>query len=163
MLQAHHLSRIGHRHVLYKQAYDPPQSGQARMAAFLEAAEKVGIRTTVRFIDANEKEVLTSEDFSDLTSEGPKPTAIVGWCDRVAERICGSLTALGLSVPGDVAVVGFDGFHSIFTPRFELSTIRAPWSDIGRKAVSTLIALGRGETVPAVTTLPVEFVRGATT
>lgn len=163
MLQAHHLARLGHRHILYKQAFEPPQSGQARLAAFVEVAASLGVRVTVHAVDAGEREALTSEDFALLTGTGDRPTAVVAWNDRIAERICVSLTALGLSIPADVAVVGFDGFHPPYAQRFELTTIRAPWTEIGRKAVSTLIALGSGENVPAVTTLPVEFVRGTTT
>jgi LacI family transcriptional regulator len=44
-----------------------------------------------------------------------------------------------------------------------LTTIRAPWAHVGSTAVALLNKLIEGESVPALTTLPVEFVLGATT
>jgi DNA-binding LacI/PurR family transcriptional regulator len=163
MLQAHHLSRLGHRHVLYKQASVPAQSALLRMESFVDAACELGIQVTVRYDQDADHEYLTTEDVGLLTRSHNRATAAIGWSDRVAERICHCLVDLGLSVPGDVAVVGFDGFHSYFANRFDLTTIRAPWAEVGRAAVSTLMSLIRGEPIPEVKILPVEFVRGATT
>lgn len=162
-LQAEHLAELGHRHVLYKQATEPPPSSLDRLQAFLNTATELGMEVTISAGDDVDQEILTSEDIRLLTQPKGRVTAVVGWCDQVAERICQSLTNLGLSIPEDVAVVGFDGMHYDVARKFNLTTIRAPWFLVGKTAVDTLLALGRGENVPAVTVLPVEFVRGSTT
>jgi LacI family transcriptional regulator/LacI family purine nucleotide synthesis repressor len=71
--------------------------------------------------------------------------------------------SLGVLVPGSVAVVGFDGFDFPSAPRFRLTTIRAPWARVARDATHILNSLIGGEDVPALTTVPVEFIRGNTT
>lgn len=163
MLLAQHLARLGHRHVLVKQASLPPQSGIDRVDSFVRTGQRLGLRATVRFGDDQGREILTSEDVELLTRENDRATAVFGWSDRVAEAVCHSLTSLGLRIPDDVAVVGFDGFHTYYSHRFPLTTIRAPWSDVGRVAVSTLVSLIQGGTAPPVIVIPVEFVRGGTT
>jgi LacI family transcriptional regulator len=81
----------------------------------------------------------------------------------VAQRICNRLDSLGISIPRDVAVVGFDGFVHACKPRHQLTTVRAPWAEVGRVAMRLLMALVEQESVPTLTTLPVEFIRGTTT
>lgn len=82
----------------------------------------------------------------------------------------GGLTALledcarlGIQVPDDLAVVGFDGIETGIKPTCVLTTIRAPWEKVAEKAVDLLMALIEGEDVPPETTFPVELIVGHTT
>jgi DNA-binding LacI/PurR family transcriptional regulator len=162
-LLAQHLSQIGHRHVLLKQAWWPAPSAVDRMSAFVETATRLGIVVTQRQEDPSDPEVLTPEEMELITRGQDRATAIFAWCDLSAERICRRLDQIGIGVPSEVAIVGFDGFHHPFPPKFELTTIRAPWAQVGSRAVETLEALVNGQSVAAVTMVPVEFVRGMTT
>jgi DNA-binding LacI/PurR family transcriptional regulator len=65
-------------------------------------------------------------------------------------------------VPEDVAVVGFDGCPTPYDGFWSLTTVRAPWAQVAQVAVEQLNALLQGQTVPAETVLPVEFVVGQT-
>jgi len=161
-LQAEHLAEKGHRHVLYKQTPSSAQSAVDRRDAFLIRAEELGIRSTIRS-EIRYDLPFDEGDLQLLTSGRNRATAFVAWHDRAAEVACGALVAAGLRVPEDVAVIGFDGFRSYYAPKFSLTTVRAPWSQVGRVAVELLAALVRGETVPHHTSLPVEFAAGATT
>jgi LacI family transcriptional regulator len=160
VLQARHLANLGHRRVLYLQAMPPTPSGRCRMEAFVEAAEELGMRVCIQYCEPNN---LCASDIDPLIRNRDRATAVVAWSDGLAEVVCHKITSLGLSVPGDVAVVGFDGYLTEFSHRFEITTIHAPWEEVGRKAVSILMALISGQSVPAVTIVPVEFVRGTTT
>lgn len=162
-LLARHLYELGHRQVLIKQATDPAQSAIDRVSAFVATATKLGMHTTVTQGDNTSQPLLRDEDLARLTDSRDRVTAIMGWCDIVAERACHQVTQIGLRIPEDVAVVGFDGFQLDFARRFDLTTIRAPWANVGRTAVAKLIALIQGNDVPPLTVLPVDFVRGRTT
>ena len=163
LLQAQHVASIGHRHVMLKVAPWPMESARIRMVAFQEAAQRLGIRVTPRLETFGEDDGLDAEDVRILSEGEDRATAVIGWSDHVASRICNRLTTLGISIPESVAVLGFDGFRHYAKPLHELTTIRAPWSAIGASATQVLMQLVDGKSVPKRTVLPVEFVRGSTT
>ncbi|MCB0110910.1 MAG: substrate-binding domain-containing protein, partial [Caldilineaceae bacterium] len=68
-----------------------------------------------------------------------------------------------LQVPGDLAIVGFDGIPQPIQPRRALTTVRAPWADVAAKAVETLLALLNGVPVEPEYRFPIELVVGDTT
>jgi DNA-binding LacI/PurR family transcriptional regulator len=162
-LQAFHLNSVGHRHVITKENPDPVSSAVIRMASFCGTAEKLGMKVSRRTETRDQNFGLGPVDIELLTLGSDRATAVVGWSDHVAQRICDRLDSLGFSVPKDVAVVGFDGTEHACTPRHVLTTIRAPWAKVGGTAVALLNQLIEGDSVSAVTTLPVEFILGATT
>ncbi|AIE87563.1 repressor of galETK operon [Fimbriimonas ginsengisoli Gsoil 348] len=158
-MQARHLASRGHRHVLYKQTAATAQSAITRMEAFVESASAHGIRVTVHE-GLDNVSPLTDRDLQVLTDGDNRATALVGWNDWQAWAACAVLRERGMSIPGEVAVIGFDGFEF---RDFNITSIRAPWREVGGTAVSILSRLLSGDAVPALTNLPVEFVRGETT
>jgi LacI family transcriptional regulator len=161
--QAHHLASMGHRRVLLKQASIPFPSAIRRAASFKAAAARLGLEVVEGFeLPKNEGPLSIAE--IRMIAEGPdRVTAIVAWNDGVAEQVCIKLSELGIKIPEFVAVVGFDGLPKSFLPLFNITTIRAPWYQVGRTAVQVLRSLIERKPVPAVTTLPVDFQRGSTT
>lgn len=91
-----------------------------------------------------------------------RPTAVVAWCDVAAFEFIAYCRMCGLSVPDDVAVAGFDGFAVASAAPGRLTTVRAPWSEVGRTAVALLVAHLGGIAAPPETVLPVEFIAGDT-
>lgn len=73
--------------------------------------------------------------------QGPHPpTAFFATEDRSA---CGAIDAargLGLRVPDDVAVIGFDDFDTSAWMAYDLTTVRIPYDRIMRRAVDLLLA-----------------------
>jgi DNA-binding LacI/PurR family transcriptional regulator len=68
------------------------------------------------------------------------PTAVVAANDLMALGAMGEFRAMGLNIPRDVSVVGFDdiAFASLVEPR--LTTVCLPRADLGRHAVEALMA-----------------------
>jgi DNA-binding LacI/PurR family transcriptional regulator len=60
--------------------------------------------------------------------------------DRIALHALEWLKARGISVPGDVSVVGFDGVPEGETSDPPLTTIAQPMAEMGRRAVETILA-----------------------
>jgi len=90
--------------------------------------------------------------------QGCLPQAIFTGNDDAALDVVMTLNGLGLRVPQDVAVVGFDDsvMSSNLTP--PLTTVRAPSKEVGREAARQLIHLiETGEAEP-LTRLPTELV-----
>jgi DNA-binding LacI/PurR family transcriptional regulator/signal transduction histidine kinase len=116
-----------------------------------------------------------------LTNRSEPPDAFATANDDLALGVIAALDAQHLRVPADVAVVGFDdhidlihhgiGLEMMMQSNLRaqrdlslpavllpLTTVRAPFYELGGRAVELLLARLNGETVPDVVTLPTQLV-----
>jgi LacI family transcriptional regulator len=70
---------------------------------------------------------------------GARPQGLICLNDRVAMGVYQALAEAGLDVPGDVAVVSFDGSELAGWLRPKLASIEIPYADLGALAVHTLM------------------------
>jgi len=82
---------------------------------------------------------------------------LVGSSDPTAAWALDRLHHVGIKVPADVAVVGFDGFMQGRTAFPRLSSVRPAWEQLGSLAIETIVKKVRGETVPPVNYISSEF------
>jgi DNA-binding LacI/PurR family transcriptional regulator len=61
--------------------------------------------------------------------------------DRKAMQLVDKLTALDISIPDQLSVVGFDDAQFTEHPRIQLTTMRQPFQRIGYAAASMLLDL----------------------
>jgi DNA-binding LacI/PurR family transcriptional regulator len=94
--------------------------------------------------------------------EHRRPTAIIAQSDVLAAGVLQAAAALGLDVPGDVSVAGFDGADLHWLGDVRLTTVVQPTEEKGRTAATAAMALVAGEQPPDVM-LPVHFRAGTTT
>ncbi len=162
-LLAEHLASKGHHHVLYRMSPRRHTSVERRLAAFTATAAARGM-TVTQSRAADHSGRLGAEESARLTlPAGERPTAVACSNDFLAFHLLDSCRSLGLRVPDDLAVAGFDGVMSPLGPALRLTTIRAPWVAVARTAVSLLVSQIDGREIPAETVLPVELVVGDTT
>jgi LacI family transcriptional regulator, galactose operon repressor len=85
------------------------------------------------------------------------PEALICYDDKLALALLDALRALGISVPDDVAIVGFDDvpFAVIANPR--LTTVTTPTEELGRTAARGLIGAIQTGRMPPATLLPVHL------
>ena len=163
VLQAEYLSSRNCKHILYHAPAKMTMSVSRRHSAFCERSQELGMEVL---------DVLTPEiDNPHLTpvaerllcgSLSMRPDAIVAWEDGHADSIVEQCLAMGLQVPQDVMVVGFNGLKTACKPAHCLTTVHAPWDTVGMEAVHLLVSQINGETVPLETILPVELIQGDT-
>ena len=99
---------------------------------------------------------------ADLMGRPNPPTALFCSCDAFARSAYRALAAGGLSVPGDVSVVGFDDdpLAEWLTP--PLATVRQPFQEMGERAVRCLREQLADPSAAAASShhvVPVTFVR----
>ena len=90
-----------------------------------------------------------------LTATQPRPTAIVCANDRVAIGVVLAAAQLGLSVPADVSVVGYDDDENVapcLVPA--LTTVRLPHREMGERAMRTVLAGVLGDAAPVLAATP---------
>ena len=99
----------------------------------------------------------------DLIASGAQFDAIFAGSDLIAIGAMRALAEAGLSVPGDVAVVGFDDIPSASLTSPPLTTIQQDTRGAGERLVETLLAQIEGEDLPPARLPTRLIVRGSST
>ncbi|MEO8981043.1 MAG: substrate-binding domain-containing protein [Polyangiaceae bacterium] len=89
---------------------------------------------------------------------GLRPDAIVAANDQMASGVLEALLARKISVPNDVAVVGFDDMEEARFTSPPLTTVRQPLYEQGREAVRLLLSELYGGARGGCVTLHTEFI-----
>lgn len=92
-----------------------------------------------------------------LTAPGPRPTAVVCDDDILAAGACKAARRLGLRVPEDVSVTGFDDLALATAVEPELTTVQLPAEQVGQRGMAALLAVLEGRTAETGS-LPVQLV-----
>lgn len=149
----------GHRSILYLTLNAPSKSRLRRLEGIQEAAAQMGMKLQM-IVDP------TWEGWPEtLALSYPprlRPTAIACWNDMAAYQALSYCRRVGIAVPQEIAITGFDGIESPIEQDMRLTTVRAPWAQVASTAVTYLVDLLEGREVPTETILPVELIYGST-
>lgn len=159
---AGHLLALGHRRVAHLAAAVDSWTFQVRARALAEAMDEVpgtALGTEPAGLTVEEGRRAAERV---LTRPGPRPTALVCDDDILAAGACKAARRLGLRIPDDISVTGFDDLALATAVEPELTTVRLPAEAVGAAGMRALMTLMDGET-PRDTVLPVELIpRGST-
>jgi DNA-binding LacI/PurR family transcriptional regulator len=141
---ARHLIELGHTHIVHFAGPEYSLHSEERIdgmrAAYSESHLVFSNELLVPAGDSLEDGYRTGlRYFRDRTAaEGP--TAVTCYNDLVALGLCRALEELGVAVPGDVSVVGYDDLRLIeYLPAAtRLTTVRVPKFEVGRTAAEIL-------------------------
>ncbi|MDQ0220486.1 LacI family transcriptional regulator [Peribacillus cavernae] len=144
-----HLIRQGHRKIAYCRGGYMSQLTKDRHAGYKKALTEFGIPYNNDFIFKNVYDLEDGKKVlrDSLAMENP-PTAFFAGSDQVATGIVKEAMKQGKSVPGDIAVIGFDDqpIASVVEPA--LTTIKQPAEEIGYKAMEVMIKSIESELEP---------------
>ncbi|MDL2401872.1 LacI family DNA-binding transcriptional regulator [Rhizobium mayense] len=127
------LLKLGHREMAFVHGSATPMGRAERFRGFRDGAQTIE-GTSVDDIVFDEEKGFRSAFFSYLRS-GKAPTALFCAHDGIAIAVTSELLRLGIRVPDDISVVGFNNFASAshFSPR--LTTVRTPQVEMGAAMV----------------------------
>jgi DNA-binding LacI/PurR family transcriptional regulator len=164
-LATEHLLSLGHTKVAHLSGDEDMVSVPPRRTAFLATMAAAGLTVPLSYMkscsyDGNKAAEATRE----LLSIGEPPTAIVAGNDSIAIAAMAAAREMGVKVPEELSVVGFDDSPSAALVTPALTTVRQPLLEIGAEALQLLVALIEGEPAPPVTHLksPELIVRDST-
>jgi GntR family transcriptional regulator of arabinose operon len=145
-----YLYKKGHRKIAGIFKYDDIQ-GRGRFMGFLDAMQDLNLPLedkNILWYGTEQKDHYLREGFDPAWAAEflSGCTAVVCYNDEIAARLVSCLTKLGLSVPGDVAVVSFDNsaYSEMSTPR--VTSLSHAQYNVGRLAAEMLFRHLRGET-----------------
>ncbi|MFD0309283.1 LacI family DNA-binding transcriptional regulator [Streptomyces sp. NPDC127119] len=158
-----HLVSLGRRRVgMVTGPLDTP-GGVERLAGYREVLTESGIDLDERLVTSGDYSRASGEAGAELLLErSPDMDAVFVASDLMAQGVLTALHRAGRSVPGDVAVGGFDDSSAAVAASPELTTIRQPYDRISSEMVRVLLAQIGGED-PAAVILPTELVKRRST
>jgi LacI family transcriptional regulator len=135
------LLAAGHRQIGFVNNRDDIPARSLRLAGFRQALEVYGARFDGSLVV--ERQGNAAGGFSgaiDLLSRSHRPTALFCFNDRMAMGVYQAASTLGLSIPGDVSIVGFDNQELISDSLLPgLTTVALPHHEMGHWAVQDLL------------------------
>ncbi|MFD9815330.1 LacI family DNA-binding transcriptional regulator [Streptomyces sp. NPDC059080] len=159
---AAHLLAFGHRHIGHLAADVDSWTFAVRGRALADAFAAAPGTALRRVPTALSVAAGLAAAHTALTRPGPRPTALVCDDDIVAAGACKAVRRLGLRVPEDISVTGFDDLALAVAVEPELTTVRLPAEEFGAAGMRALLDALDGHR-PTARTLPVDLVtRGST-
>ncbi|HSF62880.1 MAG TPA: LacI family DNA-binding transcriptional regulator [Paracoccaceae bacterium] len=164
-MAARHFLDLGARHCAYVGAQlQADICARLRLEGFREGLAEAGA-TLIEVTDPDlPRQTDTGRDLTArLLSQGVQVDAIHFLNDAMALGGLRQLFAAGIDVPGDVAVMGFNGTSCATAVRTRLTTLDLPRDQIGRRAAQAILSLrATGGTLAPLLIAP-RLVRGNTT
>ncbi len=141
-LAVDHLTALGHRDIVLL-TYEPEnRTILQKEEGFTQAMRDRGLTPRILRVGNAANTMQAGMDAAEqLLFRGELPTAL--WCasDYMAIGAVSALRLRGLSVPGDVSVMGHDDLYYDRYPNIGLTTLRSPMAELGRAAVELARAL----------------------
>jgi LacI family transcriptional regulator len=148
---AAHLTDLGHRRIGVIAGPHNWLASKARLAGHSSALADIGVLPDQTLVRAAEPTARFGYHAAgELLDQPDRPTALVGFNDKVAAGALAAAAQRGLRVPEDLSIAGFDDIDLAQSTRPTLTTVRQPLQEMGRIAVSLLIRLLEGHRLDAL-------------
>lgn len=163
-LAVEHLLALGHRRIAcITNAALAYTAASERLAGYREALAAAGIAEEPALVAEGAFDAQSGHRAMATILSRTTPDAIFVASDVVAIGAIAGLREAGLSVPGDVSVVGFDAIPLAAYLDPPLTTISLPAYDLGRAAGRAILERIAGRPVAGRTLLPTELIVRAST
>lgn len=161
-----HLIKLGHRRIGVVSGPEDVMSVRARIAGFRSAMDAAGIPVDEELIVPGDYHLPSGVSGGRrLLSLPQRPTAIFAANDLQAFGVMEAARSLGISIPDDLSVVGFDDIAAAQWTGPPLTTVRQPLTQMAEEATRLVISL-RDQKRPAQMRVDLAtslVVRGSTT
>lgn len=141
LIGTEYLLQLGHSRIAGIFKKDDIQ-GARRRAGFLAAMRQYNVAPDPALLleyETTNEQIYPYMLTKALLRKPNRPTAIVCYNDNIATMAIKAIRDSGLSVPGDVSVVGFDDSKKAVESDIKLTTVVHPKSEMGRQAARFMI------------------------
>jgi LacI family transcriptional regulator len=135
-----HIISLGHLRIGFIAGHPNQTASARRLAGFRDAMAGAGLEVPASMMAQGMFNYRSGLDAAEaLLSAEPRPTAIFASNDDMAAASVAIAHRVGLDVPGDLTVAGFDDAALATTIWPELTTVHQPISDMASAAVEILV------------------------
>lgn len=167
-LLVNHLVSLGHRRIAHlmhagseKNESTMPQSVRAQ--GYVEAMLSHGLQEEVDVLEAKWSQEGGEVAVEEILKREALPTAIYAGSDMAAFGVLAKLCELGIPVPGDFSVAGYDNAITGSLPQIGLTTIDQSGTEMGSTAARLLVERIRGRAGSLSLLVPPKLVVRTTT
>ncbi|MDZ7377587.1 MAG: substrate-binding domain-containing protein, partial [candidate division KSB1 bacterium] len=157
-----HIIQHGHTQIAFISGrnQDEDSDSSARLNAFLSGLTELGISINPNLIASGQHTYEGGrEAMETILSRNQKFSAVIASNDQSAVGALDALRDHGLTVPGDVALIGFDDRLEAKSQMPLLTTIRFPMFEMGYQALQMLLQrIENQDTLPTVVRVPTHLV-----
>ena len=142
----------GHRRIGYVRLNPNIMAADIREAALRKALARHGMTLADAFCIEGVRGPIFSDEFvaydtaREMLGKPDRPTLLFCGNDEIALQVFSAAASLGIRVPDELSLVGFDDFtvvSEVLRPR--LTTVALPYFEMGRSAVAAVARLIRNE------------------
>ncbi len=144
-LATKHLIESGYETIGFIGAADGDINTDERFKGYVTAFEKFGMVPDDKYVRCGDFRQTTGYNIiRSMIKENDYPRAIFAENDLIALGVIQAVKDLGLKVPGDIAIVGFDDIPIASMQEIQLSTICQPKYQMGKIAFENLLEIIKG-------------------
>lgn len=141
---AQHLINLGHKDIGYVESDTRMCNFDMRKKGFFQTINEANLTVSKdNFFQLSPTVISTQEDFKEKIEKrmGHLPTALFCECDYIAISVIKTFLELGIKIPEDISIVGFDNIFESQVIIPELTTINVKKDKIALLAVEKLIRM----------------------
>jgi LacI family transcriptional regulator len=140
-----HLIELGHRRIGFVAGRPDLRSSRLREAGYRQSLADARIPFDASLVRVGLYEHdISRETAMELLSRSDRPTAIFAANDLSAIAVLHAAEELGIAVPAQLSVIGFDDIPEASRTTPPLSTVRQPMQSLGAAAAEILVSLMDG-------------------
>jgi len=145
-LAVEHLIQLGHKRIAFIGGPANVQSSRDRMETYQKVLKEHGLKAYTKWaVFADFTQAAGRKAAQKMLRGRIRPTAIFAANDVIALGVMEAAEDLGLSIPQDLSLVGYDDISYAALPRIQLTTVAQPTYEMGRIAAEYLLAICEGE------------------
>ncbi len=140
------------RHILYLTGPQGSPVSENRVLGYRDALEEAGLPFEKSHVIYGDFWTQAAQVLAHEIASGKRifPDAVACANDYMAISLCDSLAGLGISVPENIRITGYDGTVEAFIHDPQITTYRPPFRQMGRDAMCLLYEKITGETPVSV-------------
>lgn len=136
-----HLTRLGHTRIAFISGPLNLTSARTRYQAFMESSARDHLAARTEYVQrGNHRPDGGYQAMLRLLELKERPTAVLTSNDLTAIGAMGAIFEVGLRIPEDISIIGFDDIQLGSYTAPPLTTVRLPHTEIARTAVRALLA-----------------------
>jgi LacI family transcriptional regulator len=153
---------LGHRRIALIAGPENASTSQDRERGFREQLEASGVEFDEHLRRVGQFSHRSGYQWClDLLAADPRPTAVFAANDVIAFGALDAARRVGVRVPDELSIVGFDDIDMAGWEGFSLTTVRQPLAEMARAAANLLMEriASNGEMPPQTRVFPVGLIR----